>query len=82
MNRARRKELTRAAALINEAAEILVDCGLDEESYADNMPENLQNSDKYDRAMETAQTLDELGSQCYDIALEIGQAQMHTGGAA
>ncbi|MDB4309150.1 hypothetical protein N9913_02450 [Porticoccaceae bacterium] len=73
MNKTRRKELTRAAAMIDEAATILLECGLDEESYADEMPENLQASEKYDRAMEAAQTLEELSSECYDLTASTKQ---------
>jgi hypothetical protein len=65
MNKERRKELDRAAALITEAAEIISNAAQQEEEYFDFMPENLQGSERGERAEEVAGELsmmaDELG---------------------
>ena len=50
MNKARRKELERAIELMEEARDIIEDCKAEEEEYIENMPENLQYSEKYDIA--------------------------------
>lgn len=47
MNKARRKELSRAVELLEEAQSIIESCRDEEEEYMDNMPENLQESEKY-----------------------------------
>ena len=50
MNKARRKELERAIEMMTEARDIIEDCKVEEEEYLENMPENLQYSEKYDIA--------------------------------
>ncbi len=59
MNNARRKELNEALELIYQAQDIINSCKDDEEMYRDNMPENLQGSEKYERADEVIDTLQE-----------------------
>ena len=59
MNNARRKELNEALELIYQAQDIINSCKDDEEIYRDNMPENLQGSEKYERADEVIDTLQE-----------------------
>lgn len=65
MNKQRRKELSDALTLLNEAqdkieeAESIVDSCYDEEcEYRDNIPENLQESDKYYNADAACENLD------------------------
>lgn len=59
MNNARRKELNEALELIYQAQDIINSCKDDEEMYRDNMPENLQGSEKYERADEVIDALQE-----------------------
>ena len=50
MNKARRKELNRAVELLEEAKDIIEICKDEEMEYLENIPENLQNSEKYEMA--------------------------------
>lgn len=53
MNDARRRQLRRAIVLINEATSIMESVCDQEEEARDNMPENLQSTDRFE-AMEDA----------------------------
>lgn len=59
MNKARRKELSRAVELLEEAQSIIESCRDEEQEYMDNMPENLQESEKYYVAEEAVNNMDE-----------------------
>ena len=59
MNKARRKELNRAVELLEEAQSIIESCRDEEQEYMDNMPENLQESEKYYAAEEAVNNMDE-----------------------
>lgn len=59
MNKARRKELSRAVELLKEAQSIIESCRDEEQEYMDNMPENLQESEKYYAAEEAVNNMDE-----------------------
>lgn len=50
MNKARRKALDEVISKIEEAKELLEDLQAEEEEYRDNMPENLQGSERYEAA--------------------------------
>ena len=67
MNKARRKELSRAVELLEEAQSIIESCRDEEQEYMDNMPENLQESEKYCAAEDAVDNMNE----AYD---EIGEA--------
>ena len=58
MNNSRRKELEKAVNLLEEAQSILEDCREEEQEYLDNMPENLQYSEKHDMAEEAVTALE------------------------
>lgn len=58
MNNSRRKELEKAVKLLEEAQSIIEDCRDEEQDYIDNMPENLQYSEKRDMAEEAFNNLD------------------------
>jgi len=67
MNADRRKTLTKAAALIAEAKQLIEDVRDEEQDYFDSMPESLQGGDKGTKAeeaidglTEAADALDEL----------------------
>jgi len=50
MNKERRKQLDELASKINEVKDELESIMKDEEEYRDNMPENLQGSERYEMA--------------------------------
>ncbi len=71
MNNVRRKELNKAARLLEEAQEILVNCCEEERDYYDNMPENLQNSGRGDRTGEVVDNLDEISNEVMNFITTI-----------
>ena len=50
MNKARRKALDEVISKIEEAKELLENLQAEEDEYRDNMPENLQGSERYEAA--------------------------------
>lgn len=50
MNKARRKALDEVISKNEEAKELLENLQAEEEGYRDNMPENLQGSERYEAA--------------------------------
>ena len=50
MNKARRKALDEVISKIEEAKELLENLQAEEDGYRDNMPENLQGSERYEVA--------------------------------
>lgn len=58
MNKQRRKTLQELYDIIVEAKDNLDEVRDEEECYKDNMPENLQNSERYERACETVEALE------------------------
>jgi hypothetical protein len=68
MNNARRKEIERALELAAEAAEIVNRAAEEETDYADNMPENMQEGEKCERARETAAALEEFAGYLEEAA--------------
>lgn len=74
MNNARRKELNKAIEILNtfsekiyDAKDIVETCKDEEEEYRDNMPENLQGSEKYSLADEACDNL----AQAYEYLEEM-----------
>ena len=63
MNDARRKELERAIVLIRDAAAIIENGASEEQDYFDGMPENLQGSEKGERAQEVAEELETVSGE-------------------
>ena len=81
MNAERRKELNHAIELVNdaqsnleEAANIIESCRGEEEEYMDNMPENLQESDRYYRAEEAIESMENAEEVIQDILSTIEDA--------
>lgn len=68
MNKARRKEIARALALVEEAKSILETCRDEEQDYKDGMPEAIQNGQKGDAADEVVSALEDAISALDDIA--------------
>ena len=58
MNKTRRKELEELYDTIYEAKDRLEMLHDEEEEYRDNIPENLQGSERYERAEEAVDALD------------------------
>ena len=71
MNKARRKELSRAVELLEEAQSIIESCRDEEQEYMDNMPENLQESEKHYAAEEAVDNMndayDKIGESIYSV---------------
>ena len=75
MNNARRKRLDEAIELLNQAKEIIEDCASEEEEYRDNMPENLQSSEKYENADSACDNLNSAMDSIDEIISNIEEAQ-------
>lgn len=75
MNKARRKELNEVIKKIEDAKELLENIMCDEEEYRDNMPENLQSSEKYERADEACYSMQEAIDQLEEAITNIESAQ-------
>ena len=58
MNTTRRKDLAKVIKTIEDAMSELECLKEEEEEYRDNMPENLQGSERYERADEACDNLD------------------------
>ena len=74
MNKDRRKRLQQAINLIDEAQNIIEECRDEEEEYRDNMPENLQDSDKYYMADEAVDNLSSALESLEDVTNLIEEA--------
>ena len=74
MNDARRKELTKAIALIEDAKSILEIEQQGEQEYFDNMPENMQSGDRGQRAEEVADLLSEVVTSCEEAISSVESA--------
>ncbi len=59
MNKPRRQEIQAIYDLIAEARDRLEMVKNEEEDYKENMPENLQSSERYERAEEVVEELEE-----------------------
>ena len=62
MNAERRKLLTKAIELINEAKDLIAQAAEGEQEAYDNMPESFQMGDKGDKAQEIVSNLEMLDS--------------------
>lgn len=61
MNDLRRKELQKAIYLLDNAMDIIILASEEEQEYADNIPENLQESEKCDKAVDDSCELGVIG---------------------
>ena len=59
MNNKRRTSLEKALSFLNQASEIVESVKDDEEGALDNIPENLQSSDRYERMEEVISSLED-----------------------
>lgn len=74
MNKVRRKELQELYDIISEAKDSL-EMLHDEEEYKDNMPENLQSSERYEKAEAAVDALDSAVSSLEEALDYIEEAQ-------
>ena len=69
MNNARRNTLRQAASLLRSASTMVSKVKNDEENSLDNMPENLQDSERCAKMEDVIDLLEE-ASNCIDSAIE------------
>ena len=74
MNAGRRKELERARGMLIDAMEILTACSEEEQEYADNMPENLQGSEKHENAEQISGDLADSAGEIENIVSVLDDA--------
>lgn len=67
MNKNRREEIERATEALREILAILEQCRDEEQEYFDNMPENLQGSDRGQAAEQSASCLDDACSSLDEV---------------
>lgn len=72
MNNDRRKEINKAIGLLQEAFSILEIARDEEQEYYENMPENLQSSERYQKAEDA---YNQLESACSLIEEAIGECE-------
>lgn len=75
MNKVRRKELQEIYDIILEVKERLETAHDEEEEYKDNIPENLQGSERYERAEAAVDALDSAVSSLEEALDYIEEAQ-------
>lgn len=69
MNNARRKQIDAVIAKLEECQMDSSMIGEEEQDYADNMPENLQESERYEKAEDDATMLDSIAQEI-DVLIE------------
>ena len=75
MNARRRKELDRAIGLVQEAMDIVENAAGEEREYVENMPENMQLSDKWADAESVADELDDILGELDELQARIGDCR-------
>jgi len=74
MNKPRRKALQEIIDQLEELKGSVADIQSEEEEYRDNMPENLQSSERYEKAEEACDSLSDAISSLEDAIGNIGEA--------
>ncbi len=67
MNKARRKAIGTIIATLEEVQSDTSTVAEEEQEFADNMPENMQGSEKFEKAEEAAQELADIHFELTDI---------------
>lgn len=67
MNNLRRKRIAKLVDMLSNVKEAFDSIAEDEEEYIDNIPENLQNSFRYEEAEEALYNLNEVVSSLDDV---------------
>ena len=73
MNKARRKSIQDVADQLEALKSALEEIQGEEEEYRDNIPENLQASERYEKANEACDTLSEAMSIQEDVITSLGE---------
>ena len=73
MNKQRRNKLSKAIMHLDSALQIISDVRDDEQEALDNMPENLQTSDRYLEMEEAVDTMDETIVEIGNISERLGE---------
>lgn len=73
MNKARRKNIQDVVDQLEELKSTLEDIQGEEEEYRDNIPENLQGSERYEKADEACDTLSGAVDDLEDIITSLGE---------
>lgn len=66
MNKYRREQLSEAQTLLEQAKDIIESCHQEEEEYYENMPENMQWWEKWDKAQEAINNMSDAMSYLDD----------------
>ena len=75
MNNTRRKQLNNILSQVNLLKEELESILNDEEEYKDNMPENLQGSEKFEKTESACEAMQEALDQLEEVINNIETAQ-------
>ena len=73
MNKARRKNIQDVVNQLEDLKSTLEDLQGEEEEYRDNIPENLQGSERYEKAEEACDTLSEEVDGLENIITSLGE---------
>jgi hypothetical protein len=73
VNKERRARLEKASGMICDVREIIEDVKIDEEDARDNMPENLQASDRYEQMDEAVNTMDDIISVLEEVESQLDE---------
>ncbi|MBP7704159.1 MAG: hypothetical protein KA105_02600 [Caulobacter sp.] len=74
MNRERRKALTLALELIEQAKAIVEAAEAEERDYAEAMPESLQSGERYERAVQVADDLENVLATLDQASVDLTEA--------
>lgn len=74
MNKERRGSLKRASGLLDRAIDIIRDAKSEEQYCLDNLPENLQNSERYENMESVIDSLEDALDKIDDAKESIGEA--------
>lgn len=71
MNNERRKQIAKVVETLQEAQSEITSIASDERDYYDNMPENMRDGDKGQRADEVASELENIDSSLQDLISQL-----------
>lgn len=74
MNKERRKTIREIMEQIEELKSSLEDCQWDEEEYRDNIPENLQGSERYEKADNAVSNIEDAVSNLEEVLSSLEEA--------
>jgi hypothetical protein len=75
MNNPRRKTIDKIIASLDDIKNDVTGVGEEEQEYRDNAPENMMYSEKYERAEEVAQILEEISDEIYEIVTRLEEVK-------